>query len=686
MGYEQFSISFQLDTDTLLNVKLSERVDQLAEVVVEGDRYSNEDLLGATSSGTHRLTTEDIKKIPAFMGEADIIKSIQLMPGTVRGVEGSSDVFVRGGAADQNLVLLDGAPVYNTSHLFGFLSVFNPDVVENVEAINGGFPAEFGGRLSSVLNVNTLGTVPDRTQISGDVGLIASRLKIEQPIIKDKASLWVAGRRTYVDQVVKLIDENVPYYFYDLNGKFILTPSKSDKIEISHYSGEDVLDFFRDKNSDGQGMLTTYNMGNINQSLRWTRMNRNNWSHNISLFRTKFNYHIKNAFEDYSVAAFSEIEDHGAKMSVSKDSVWNGTFSTGAEWIRHNVSPNVVNSVGSITHLVESSSADGKIADEYAAYVQHDWSLSKNLRMNLGVRGSMAVVGDKKYIYPEPRFSARYDLGKNNALKFNYSRMVQYMHRVSNSGVSTPTDLWYPVTDSIRPQTSHQFSLALQKFAPENKIFVSVEGYYKTMENLIAYEEGTNLLFNTDFESRLIQGQGEAYGLEFLVKKDAGKLTGWVSYTLSWSWRQYDEINNGEWFRARYDRRHNGAIVAQYAFAKRWAASMIWEFLSGARFTPVIGQYVTLAPNVAGLDLVPIFSDINSVKLADSHRLDVGIKYFSKESNRFRWHCFAGVYNAYNRASPIGIVVEQDEETGVMRYAQPGLFGLLPFISCGFKL
>jgi len=259
------------------------------------------------------------------------------------------------------------------------------------------------------------------------------------------------------------------------------------------------------------------------------------------------------------------------------------------------------------------------------------------------------------------------------------------MHRISNSAVTTPTDIWYTVTDSIRPQTSHQFSLAWQRFIPNDKLYFSVEGYYKSMDNLIGFEQGTNLFFNTDFASKLVQGRGKAYGLEMLIRKDRGRLTGWLSYTLSWSWRQFDALNNGAWFHARYDRRHNGAIVMQYTFGKRWAASAVWEFISGARFTPLIGQYTVLAPTLTGFDLIPVYADVNGVKLADSHRLDLGIKFFSKSGKKFQWHWFAGVYNAYNRASPLGIIIEQDETDGSLNYSQPGLFGLLPFISYGFK-
>jgi hypothetical protein len=317
--------------------------------------------------------------------------------------------------------------------------------------------------------------------------------------------------------------------------------------------------------------------------------------------------------------------------------------------------------------------------------VQYEWALNKSFRINAGLRGSAAIVNNKNYFTPEPRISVRYAIAKDQALKFSYSRMAQYMHRISNSAVSTPTDIWYPVTDSIRPQTSHQLSLAWQRFLSSKKIYFSAEAYYKSMSSLIGYEEGTNLFFNTDFESRLIQGKGRAYGLEFLVRKEAGKFSGWISYSLSWSWRQFDEINHGDWFHARYDRRHNGAVVAQYALAKRWSVSAVWEFISGARFTPVIGQYTVLAPTLTGVDLIPVYSGVNEVKLADSHRLDLGIKFRSKPAKKFQWHWFAGVYNTYNRASPIGIVIEQDEADGSLKYSQPGLFGLLPFISYGFK-
>jgi hypothetical protein len=684
-GYQSLQLSFHLENDTTITFPMEQRVDQLGEVVIRSNRFSQSDWIETTRSSTTTITPDEINAIPVLGGEADVIKVMQLLPGTVRGIEGSSDLFVRGGAADQNLVLLDDAPIYNTSHLFGFLSVFNPDVLENVESITGGFPAQYGGRLSSILNIETISDVPDRTHASANIGLLASRLFINQPLVKDKASIWLTGRRTYIDQVVKLVNEELPYFFYDLNGKIIIKPSKRDNIQLGFYGGQDVLDIFRDRNNDGDGFLTSYQSGNNSQMLRWERTLKSDWVSRLSFIRTEYQYDILNKFEDNRSVSSSNIEDIGTKFLAQKNLSNKSSIALGADWTQHRVSPSVFSVSGTFAEIFESSSSAGRTAQEISLHGQYEWSLSSRWMLNTGLRTSIAFVQNKTYAIPEPRVSARYKLGKNEALKFSYSRMAQYMHRISNSAVTSPTDIWYPVTDSIRPQTSHQVSVAWQRLLYSKKIFVSVESYYKHMDDLIGFEEGTNLFFNTDFETKLIQGKGSAYGFEFLVKKETGKLTGWISYTLSWAWRKFDELNSGETFPSRYDRRHNGAIVMQYALGKRWAASMVWEFISGSRFTPVIGQYVISAPTSAGVDLLPVYAPLNSVRLADTHRLDLGIKFKSKPENKFQFEWFAGVYNAYNRANPIGITIDQNENTGELKYRQPGLFGVIPFISYGFK-
>ncbi len=686
-GFESQTRTIDLTRDTVMHFAMRALVNQLDEVVVTEDRYSNADIFEASSSGTYIITQKDLYRMPSFMGEPDPLRTMQLLPGVVRGMEGSSDTFVRGGAADQNLVLLDGAPIYNTNHLLGFMSVFNPDIIENVEMINGGFPASFGGRLSSVLNINTVADIPEKRTISADVGMIASRLRIEQPVVKDKVSVWVAGRRSYIDYVLKnLTNRRVPYHFSDVNAKVIYHPTETDHIEVSHFSGEDFLDFFRDKNGDGQGMVTNFTSTNSSQTFKWKHFIPGGWENHLSMFRTHYKYNTRNAYKKYLVSAHSEIEDYGVKYFIKKRAdASDATTDLGMEWIRHELSPNVLNSEGTISDFLKSDSLQGQIVQELAAYAQHEWTVAPFLKMNAGFRGSMAITGNRRYFVPEPRFSARFELSPSNAIKLNYSRMAQFIHRVSNSAITSPIDIWYPVTDDLRPQTAHQFTMAWERFSPDAKLFLSLEGYYKMMDDLISYEEGTNLLFKSDFVSRLIQGKGKAYGMEFLLRKDAGKFTGWISYSLSWSWRQFDALNNGRWFHARYDRRHNGAVVAQHLLGKRWAASIVFEFISGSRFTPQIGQYAAMAPNMAGIDLVPLYAGINSVKLTDSHRLDMGLKFFSKPSSKVKWNLSAGVYNVYNRATPVGIFIEENDQNNGLTYVQPGLFGLLPFVSCGLK-
>ncbi len=682
-GYKPVFLLFTVTRDTVLRIIPEHEIAELKEAVISDRRYSQSDWIETSRTGTTTLTPEEVNSIPVLGGEADVLKVLQLLPGTVRGVEGSSDLFVRGGAADQNLVLLDDAPIYNTSHLFGFLSVFNPDILQKVESVNGGFPANYGGRLSSVLNVETKSDVADKTHASGNIGLIASRLFVEQPIVKNKASIWITGRRTYIDKLMQAIGEDVPYFFYDLNGKIILTPSSRDNIQVSYYGGKDVLSIFRDRNNDGEGFLTSYKSGNNSQSVRWQRNWTSGWNSNFSLLRTAYSYNILNAFQDNRSVASSDIEDLGVKMLLSKKISSRTFVMIGADWTRHEVSPSIFNVQGTFAEFFESSSASGRVAHEVAAHAQVEWNLTKHLLVNTGLRTSMAFTKSRNYFIPEPRISARYKLARNESVKISYSRMAQYMHRISNSAISSPTDIWYPVTDSIRPQTSHQVSVAWQKLF-SRKIYASVEGYYKYMNDIIGFEEGTNLFFTTDFQSKLIQGKGSAYGLEFLVKKESGKVTGWISYTLSWAWRQFDELNDGYRFPSRYDRRHNGAIVVQYAFHKNWSLSGVWEFISGSRFTPVVGQYAITSPTGVGVDLLPVYAPLNSVRLADTHRLDLGIKYRSNPERKIQSEWFIGVYNAYNRASPIGITVEQSAN-GSLKYSQPGLFGTIPFISYGFK-
>lgn len=685
-GYNQYTTAFFLHKDTVIRIVMQQKTDELKEVTISSNRFLQSDQLQTTRMSSVTLSEKEINSIPVLGGEADLLKVIQLLPGTSKGIEGSTDLFVRGGAADQNLVLLDGAPVYNTGHLLGFLSVFNPDMLESVEYTSGAFPADYGGRLSSILDVRSKSDLPNETHVQGNVGLLASRLRIEQPLIKDKLTVWVAGRRTYIDQVVKAVHQQLPYYFYDFNGKVSYHPTARDVVEFSTYAGEDVLDFngLTGRRQANNNVTSNFDIGNSTQSLRWKRHLKNNWSSSLTFIRSVFRYTIFNSFEDNQLLAKSAIEDLGGKWIVSTDSLRGLSFKGGIEAIHHRVSPNIISTTGEIAQLLESTSTTMQTCLETSAFTQVDKNLTDRWKMSAGFRVSSGVVSQKTYVNPEPRLAVRFTINERTTLKASYSRMAQYLHRISSAAVSFPTDIWYPVTNTVKPQTANQFSVAYQHTIPASALFISIEAYYKHLDQLVGYREGTNLFLNADFESQLIQGNGRAYGTEILVKKEAGRLTGWISYTLSWSQRQFAELNHGEWFYARYDRRHNAAVVANYLLGKRFSFSAVWEFISGSRFTPVIGQYVVPAPSLGGFNLVPVYAATNSVKLSDTHRLDVGLKYRPKPRRHFQGEWFVGVYNVYNRASPIGIFVEPNGD-GSYRYEQPGLFGLLPFISYGFK-
>lgn len=686
-GYTSLRRSILVRRDTAIVFTLISKVEQLDEVVVTTARFRQSDQLQTTRMSSVTLSGSEINAIPVLGGEADLLKTIQLLPGVSKGVEGSTDIFVRGGAADQNLVLLDGAPVYNTGHLFGFLSVFNPDVLSSVESMNGAFPASYGGRLSSILDVHTRSAFSNRTQVKGNIGILASRLMVQQPLVKDKLSVSIAGRRTYVDQVVRLLGQQLPYHFYDLNAKVDFRLSENDELEFGHYSGDDVLNFIPGSSTSNRLQNTTSNftIGNSTQTLRWNRRFSPAWSSSMLMYRSKFHYTIDNRFEDSKLYTSSDIEDLGGKWMISTDSLKRLSFSAGVDLVRHQVSPNVITTSGEISDLLKSTSTSAQRAWEGSLFSQVDGNWLTRWRWSAGLRVSSAWVGNKQYINPEPRLSVRFAVDPQTTVKASYSRMAQYLHRVSSAAVAFPTDIWYPVTNNVQPQRADQWSLAVQKYLPKASVFISVEGYFKTMDNLIGYKEGTNLFVNRDFEAQLIQGEGRSYGMEMLVKKESGRLTGWISYTLSWSERRFNGINAGDWFYARYDRRHNIAVVANYQFAKRWSFSAVWEFISGSRFTPIIGKYVVPAPTLLGASIIPVYAPINSVKLADTHRLDLGLKFKpSPLGKRFQGEWFFGVYNVYNRATPVAIAIVSNGD-GTFRYEQPGVFGFLPFVSYGFS-
>lgn len=658
----------------------------LQEVEVNALRSPSVEQFDKIRPSTHTLRKEVIFQLPTMAGEPDFIKVITLMPGSAKGVEGSNDFFIRGGAADQNLVLLDGASVYNTGHLFGFLSVFNPSAIGEVNIMTGGFPAEYGGRLSSIIDIRSKVMRRNQLLIEGGIGVISSRISAEIPIIKDKLAIQIAGRRTYADQVFELIgEEELPYYFYDMNFNLDYELNETTRLHYGFYFGDDILDYTgtRGQNNDPSG--TSFVIGNQIQTLSLEKQFAS-MSSTTDLSFTRFDYQINNYYQDNKLDVASDIQDLSFRQKFTLPLSDRDKIHTGFSTIRRSVDTNLINVEGELAEVIPNS--EGEQINVWEGAVFGEWEFKRGkFEGILGTRISGALVKGTKYWQPEPRIALRYAIDKNWALKASYTRMSQYIHRVSSSSFALPTDIWYPIDQEIKPQTANQWTLGISRLLEDPGIVISNEWYYKRMNNLVEFQEGTNLVLNPEFREGLLQGRGNSFGVEWLVRKDIGKLRGWLSYTLSWTQREFEELNEGRIFPARYDRRHNASLILNYNLNDRWAFSTVWEFISGAQFTPIIGYYGIPNASATGVDLIPIYPDRNSVKLADAHRMDFSIILKGKEKPGRKWKgdWHFSVYNIYNRATPIAIDIAYDEETNSYSYEQPGLLGLLPSVTYNFK-
>lgn len=693
IGYQQKEYTILENESKTVDIKLEPDGETLAEVEVVANRFGSEkEEIRSTQTSTINLSIKDIKTIPSLGGEVDIIKVVQLMPGISKGGEGGTGMFVRGGDADQNLVLLDEATVYNIGHLFGFFSVFNPDAISDLTIIKGGFPAHYGGRLSSVLDVRMKEGNNQGFHFEGGIGLLSSRLTIEAPIIKDKASFLISGRRTYIDRVFNAVGIPLPYYFYDLNAKLNYKISDKDKIFLSGYFGDDVLAFNIEDDSpedeeglEDFGLDFGFRLGNFTQTFRWNHIYTPKLFSNLSIIHTSFNYDINGVVGNNSILVKSEIRDIGAKLDFANYQTETSKLRFGSQIVLHRFRPNILSTSGIVTEFLESKEGELRSTLETALYANYEFEPTDKLKLNAGLRLSGTAVTNRFFFNPEPRFSASYALNDIQSFKFSYSWMNQYMHRVSSSTIALPTDLWYPVSENVKPQSAHQVAVAYNHFFEKPALSLTLEGYYKTMNNLIEYKEGSNLILNDNFEDLLLQGRGEAWGTELLFRRQTGKLNGWVAYTLAWSRRHFDELNNGEKFWAKYDRRHILSLVGNWDITKRLALSAVWEYSSGARFTPLRANYLFPDAGLSSIELVPVYSERNEFSLSPSHRLDVNLVFRNKRTKRFKTEWHIGGYNVYNRATPYRINVTLDETTGQLKYTQPGLFGFIPSIAYNFK-
>lgn len=697
IGFLPDTQAIVLDRDISMDIQLEEIGTQLDAVEINAAQSAYAEEVQSAQMSQINLDVKALKLIPTLGGEADVIKAIQLLPGVTKGGEGTTSILVRGGDPDQNLILLDESVVYNVSHLFGFFSVFNPDALKDMTLIKGGFPAQYGGRLASVLDLQMQEGNLQSFHAKGGIGLLSSRLTVEGPIAKDKASFSISGRRTYIDRVLSLVNVPVPYYFYDLNAKANVKLGEKDRLFLSSYLGNDVLytpDALRDSIPQDSAVQDSFafgetdfgfQLGNVTTTLRWNHLFSARLFSNTSFILTRFQYDINGTVGENGIFIGSNVLDVGLKQDMAFYRNPQQTLRFGGQYIRHRFKPNVISAQGDVSQFVEANEVDPIISDEIALYVQQEWKASDALDLRIGLRATGAIVKEKVYTGLEPRLSVAYILNEQNSFKAGYSRMMQYMHLVSSSTLALPTDLWYPVTKDVKPQSAHQIAASYtHHFSEINSIF-TIETYYKWMNNLTEYREGANLILNNNFEEQLLQGEGQAYGLEVLLKRDEGRLKGWAGYTLAYSQRQFDELNGGEPFWAKYDRRHDFSLVGILKLTDRLSLSAVYAYLSGSRFTPQVGQYFSPQPNLAGVELIPIYAARNSTRLTAATRLDINLILRNKIHKKLKSEWSFGCYNILNAPTPYRVNINYEPSRGLF-YTQPSFLGRVLSIAWNFEL
>jgi outer membrane cobalamin receptor len=732
VGYNTQVRSFHLNRDTVIYINLEGAV-LLQEVVVTADRVSR--IQESTQMSSVNVPMAQIKSMPAFLGEVDVLKIMQLMPGIQSGGEGTSGLYVRGGGPDQNLILLDGVPMYNVSHLFGFFSVFNADAVNNMEIIKGGFPARYGGRVSSVLDISLKEGNMKEFHGEGAVGIISAKLTLEGPIVKDRTSFIVSGRRTYIDALAapffivtntKDKKEKIGYYFYDLTAKINHRISANDRIYLSAYMGDDKFSLktdskykFYDGEYQGKSKAdASLKWGNATAAFRWNHIFTPQLFGNTMLTYSRYRFNIGNEYEEhntdfdyredppkkvakyiyYNTQYLSGIHDWSGKIAFDYLPSPNHYIRFGAGAIYHTFNPCVVAMRDSEQKL--DMAASKHYSWEYAAYAEDDIRLTGRLKTNIGLHWSAFSVGSEFYRVLQPRASVRYLITPLLSAKASYSRMAQYVHLLSNSSVGMPTDLWVPTTELLRPQTSDQVAVGIAKnFREEYEI--SVEAYYKTLSHVIEYKEGASF-FNMDdsWEHKILQGDGQSYGVELFAQKKTGSFTGWVGYTLAWTDRQFDLLNNGKRFPYKYDRRHDISIALMKRLYKKMEISGAWVFGTGNAVTVPVGLYYVEHPITKeeekprfegwsqNTNMVYEYGERNGYRMRAYHRLDLSISFIKeKKWGERRW--VISVFNAYNRKNPFFMDVrEQYIESGnakQYKFIQQSLFPIIPSISYNFK-
>ncbi|HMQ59942.1 MAG TPA: TonB-dependent receptor, partial [Flavilitoribacter sp.] len=699
IGYSSRMLDVNLTENRTLNVEIGEAPISVDEVVVTAEREDRN--VESVAMSKEKLSIEKIRTIPVVFGEVDLIKAIQLLPGVQTVGEGQSGFFVRGGGSDQNILLLDEAPVYNASHLLGFFSVFNADAIKDVQLYKGGIPASYGGRLSSVLDIRMKDGNNKQFSGSGGIGTISSRLTLEAPIVKDKGSFIVSGRRTYVDAFLPLFANNdstlkdSKLYFYDLNLKANYQLSEKDRLFLSGYFGRDVFGASNARVEWGNGTGT----------LRWNHIFSNKLFSNLTFIYSDFDYAIS---QEDNVEGFkwdSKIRDLSAKFDFNYFLNPKNSIKFGYQGIRHSFSPGYARGTGSET-IYNSLKLPETTSLEHGVYIENEQEISPSLSASYGIRASLFQNLGKATVYHynenyqvtdsttygagkvynsyfnvEPRVGLRLKIDDDKSVKASYNRMVQYMQLASNSQSSSPLDIWFPSSPNVKPQIADQVALGYFQNFRNNTYETSIEVYYKKTRNAVDFKDYAELLLNEYLEGELRFGEARAYGAEFLIRKNKGKLTGWIGYTLSKSERRIKEINKGNWYNTDYDKTHDVAVVMTYELNKRSSFSLNWVYGTGAPTTFPTGRLYYNG------EVIPVYSDRNAYRMPDYHRMDVSyiLKNREKPGRKLFWDLNFSIYNVYNRHNPYTITFKEDSEKPGETYAEKTyLFPVLPSVTWNF--
>jgi len=699
VGFEPIDKTITLTENVKMDIELGVGATLIKEMVITGQKENAN--VESIEMSKEQLQMTKIKTIPAVFGEVDLIKAIQLLPGISSTGEGQSGFNVRGGSVDQNLILLDEAPVYNASHLLGFFSVFNPDAIKDVQVYKGGIPAEYGGRLSSVLDIRMKDGNKKKYALTGGIGTISSRLTFEGPIQKGESSFILSGRRTYADQFLRLAKDTSirrnKAYFYDLNAKANFKLGENDRIFVSGYFGDDVF---------GGGDFG-FDWGNATATTRWNHVYNDKIFSNLTFIYSKYDYNLGVTGGATGFSWKSDIQDYSAKLDYNFFINPKNTLKLGAITTYHEFNPGVIKGVGS-TSIFNEFKIPENAALESAAYISNEQKITDKFSALYGLRYSHFNNVAKSNVYSydenfdvsdtttyeknefynsyghfEPRLGLKYTLSPTSSVKMSYNRMAQYVHLASNGISSSPLDIWFPSSKNVKPQIADQIAVGYFKNFEENTYEGSIEVYYKNNQNAIDFKDHAALLLNEYIEGELRFGDARAYGSEFLVRKNKGRLSGWLSYTLAKTERKIPEINSGEWYNATWDKTHDASLVLSYELSKRVMLSANWVYATGRAVTYPTGKFT-----YNGLT-VPVYSDRNAERMPHYHRGDVGLtlKNKEKEGRKYFWDLNFSVYNVYNRYNAYTVSFGEDDDNPEQQVANKTyIFPILPALTWNFKL